>query len=262
MKIAIKFGYLGWNYSGFQSGNGDKSIEDTIASCLGRIGTSTEIHSAARTDRGVSALSNTFTLETELSATRIIGSLNSMIDSMVFHSWSQVPASFNPRHCENKTYRYILQRNEIPHSDLILPQIRMFTGTHDFSAFSRHDGRNPIRTIDSIDLIEEDSMFMVDFTARSFLWNQIRSIIAFVKEANDSGEIHDPFVSTDRFPKIAPATPLILMDVRYPGLTFRPWLGRSKLAAFSRKLAEIRFQGSVSQQLLDGIRGINSNMRK
>ena len=90
MKIAIKFGYLGWDYSGFQAGNGENSIEDTISECLGRIGTSSEIHSAARTDRGVSALSNVFTVETDLPAPRIMGSLNSMIDGMVFHSWSHV----------------------------------------------------------------------------------------------------------------------------------------------------------------------------
>jgi tRNA pseudouridine38-40 synthase len=262
MKIAIKFGYLGWDFSGFQAGNGQNSIEDAISACLEKIGTSTEIHSAARTDRGVSALSNVFTVETDLSAQRILGSLNSMVDSMVFHSWSPVAQSFNPRHCENKTYRYMLQQEEMPNRELILPQIRMFLGTHDFSAFSRRDGRNPVRTIDSIELLEERGMLFIDFTARSFLWNQIRSIIAFVVESNASGEIRDPFSSTERFPRIAPAAPLILMDVRYPDVTFSPLMGRSKLAAFSRKLREIHFRGCVSQQLMNGITGINSNMRK
>ncbi len=262
MKIAIKFGYLGWDYSGFQVGNGENSIEDTISECLGRIGTSADIHSAARTDRGVSALSNVFTVETDLPAPRIIGSLNSMVDSMVFHSWSNVPATFNPRHCENKTYRYILRRDDMPNRELVLPQLRLFLGTHDFSAYSRRDGRNPVRTIESIDLREEGGTFLIDFTARSFLWNQIRTIIAFVAESNAAGEIRDPFSSTDRFPKIAAAAPLILMDVRYPDITFSPLVGRSKLAAFSRKLNEIQFRGWVSQQLATGITGISSNMRK
>ena len=262
MKIAIKFGYLGWDYSGFQAGNGENSIEDTISECLGRIGTSSEIHSAARTDRGVSALSNVFTVETDLPAPRIMGSLNSMIDSMVFHSWSHVARSFNPRHCENKTYRYMLQQDDLPNRELILPQLRLFLGTHDFSAYSRRDGRNPVRTIESIELSEDGGTVMIDFTARSFLWNQIRTIVAFVIESNSAGEIRDPFGSTDRFPKIAAPAPLILMDVRYPDITFSPLVGRSKLAAFSKKLNEIRFRGWVSQQLTRGITGITSNIRK
>ncbi|MEM0157293.1 MAG: hypothetical protein QXN26_04420 [Thermoplasmataceae archaeon] len=262
MKIAIKFGYIGWDFSGFQAGNGENSVEDTITENLARIGASPEIHCAARTDRGVSALSNAFTVESKLPAQRILGSLNSMVDSIIFHSWSYVPDSFNPRHCESKTYRYMLDRSEISHRELILPQLRMFTGTHDFSAFSRHDGRNPVRTIDSIHMTEEGGTIMIDFTARSFVWNQIRSIIAFVVESNASGEIHDPFLLKDRYPKIAPATPLILMDVRYPDVAFSTSVGRSKLSAFSRRLRELQFRGLVSDQLLSGITGISSNMRR
>ncbi len=262
MKIAIKFGYLGWDFSGFQAGNGENSVEDTISENLELIGTSPEIHCAARTDRGVSALSNAFTLETGLPAQRILGSLNSMVDSMIFHSWSYVPDSFNPRHCESKTYRYLLDKDDVEHQELILPQLSMFTGTHDFSSFSRRDGRNPIRTIDSVHMTEERGIIMIDFTARSFVWNQIRSIVAFVLESNASGEVRDPFLLEGRYPKVAPAAPLILMDVRYPDLTFSASAGRSKLSAFSRRMRELQFRGLVSHELLDGITGISSNMRR
>ena len=52
-------------FSGFQRGNGENSVEDSIIRCLEKNHMPGEIHSAARTDRGVSAVGNVFSMESD-----------------------------------------------------------------------------------------------------------------------------------------------------------------------------------------------------
>ena len=263
MRLFIKFGYIGWEYTGFQAGNGECSVEDTIQRELASAGIADGIATAARTDRNVSAISNVLAVDTAAAPSKVIGILNSRIPAMIFHSWAEVPVGMNPRHCLSKSYRYMIPARMVRDFDLLKRQVSAFAGTHDFSAFSRRDSRNPVRTISDVSVSGIGDLIEVEFRARSFLWNQIRSIVAFCLHYNARGEfISDPFAIRDRFPLLAEPTRLILNDIEYSGILFTRLLSQSKMRNFSHMLETVEGRGIVSRELLSAFAGINSNIGK
>lgn len=226
MRILIKFGYFGWQFTGFQRGNGENSIEDSILKVLEKEKISGNIQCAARTDRGVSAVSNAFAVDTERKPSMVLGILNGKIPGMVFHSYANVDEGFNPRHCDFKTYRYIIRKDDA--GPYLKQALRLFRGQHDFRNFCKMDERNPIRTIRSISVSSRGNRIFVDYTARSFLWNQIRSITAYALEQSHSKKQEDPFLLVEKYPKLTDPEGLILMDMVYEGVSFHDGISISK----------------------------------
>ncbi len=247
--LLLKFGYIGWLYSGFQRGNGNSSVEDCVLDALKRNCISENIYSAARTDRGVSAIGNVLRIDTSEKPEKVIGILNHEIAGMLFHSWCYAEDEMNPRHCESKTYRYILRNDLIMgHEEAFRQTMLRFVGTHDFSNFCRRDVRNPVRTVNSISFLNDSYATYIDINAKSFLWNQIRTMVAYAVSASTKMELGDPFSLTSRFPGIADARPLVLLDIFYAGLQFRRYVSRSKIDAFTRMIDESSTETQVLEQ--------------
>ena len=56
------------------------------------------------------------------------------------------------------------------------------TSRCDFSNFARVEkGKEPKRTIDTIDIFKEEDIFVLDFKAQGFLWNMVRRIVSAIK---------------------------------------------------------------------------------
>ena len=235
LRLIIKFGYFGWEYSGFQRGNGSNSVEDAILRVMEREGISGNIQSAARTDKGVSATSNAFAVDTERKPSMVMGVLNGKIPGMVFHSYAMVDDEFNPRHCDYKIYRYIIQKDQA--GPYLKQALKPFRGRHDFRNFCKMDERNPIRTIRSIAVNRKRDMVSIDYKARSFLWNQIRSITSYATEQSFSEEQTDPFSLEEKYPKLMDPEGLILLDMVYDGIEFREYMPLSK-----KKYLDSRFK--------------------
>lgn len=256
MRLLIKFGYIGWLYTGYQSGNGERSVEDTILKILRKNALSEMIHSAARTDRGVSAVSNAFTVDTDERPSKVLGILNSSIDGMMFHSYAEVPPDFNARHCDYKVYRYTIPEGEAgPYLREVLGKFR---GRHDFRHFCKMDERNPVRTIRSLQVRRRNGMIMADFKSRSFLWNQIRTIMAYGVEHSNEPVQEDPFERTSRYGKLLEPEPLVLMEMVYKDIDFIPALGFAKIGQFNSKIRDI----SVRSSILGSFRGVLENKSK
>ncbi|MCL4437995.1 MAG: hypothetical protein M1616_01325 [Candidatus Thermoplasmatota archaeon] len=220
MYYFLRFGYEGYNFSGFQRGNGVHSVEDTIMGCIRKHGLASDISCAARTDRNVSATGNVMKISSEEPAEKIAGILNSQCEGIFITAYAEVDGDANPRHCLRKTYSYFLRN--VGDIGLLKSQLSMFQGMHDFHMFCRVDSRNPVRTIERIDVTETGGKSVrIDFTARSFVWMQIRNIVGFCTEAASSGKIVDPFQITGWSRKPASPYPLVLTDVSYPDLHFR-----------------------------------------
>ncbi len=226
MRLIIKFGYFGWEYSGFQRGNGSNSVEDSIIKVLEKAGITDKIQSAARTDRGVSAISNAFVVDTEKKPSMVMGILNGRIPGMVFHSYTKVDEDFNPRYCDYKTYRYIVRKDEA--GPYLRQALKPFRGKHDFRNFCKMDERNPIRTIRSITIRTKGDRIFIDYKARSFLWNQIRSITAYALEHSFSEIQDDPFALEAKYPKLMGPEGLVLMDMVYENIEFTQYVPLSK----------------------------------
>jgi tRNA pseudouridine38-40 synthase len=233
MGYAFKFAYEGTKFTGFQKGNGLRSVEDTVMGRLRSGGIDVTIRTAARTDRGVSALSNVMYLDSEEKPEKLAGIINSGGDDIMFHSYAMVGHDFRPRHCDMKVYRYVLPW-EVAGRPHFIDIIKRFVGTHDFSHFSRTDGRNPVRSVEEIEFKKSGDIAYIDFYAQSFLWNQIRSMIAFADHFSLIDPSIDPFQIKDRFPNLAEPRHLILMDIFYSGINFIP-LRMRKFARKTRK---------------------------
>lgn len=218
-------------FSGFQRGNGENSVEDSIIRCLEKNHMPGEIHSAARTDRGVSAVGNVFSIESDESIEKILGILNSGVKNCLFHSFAPVHEEANPRHNEMKHYRYFLpwMQENMAFDRFIMK----FKGEHDFSGFCRRDHRNPIRTIKDIQTSWSNGFGAIDFYGKSFVWNQIRSIVGFTLRHFTEQDL-DPFSEGTANSYIAPAENLVLIDITYEGIKFRRVVNRSKDRYFSR----------------------------
>lgn len=213
MYYFIKYGYDGSKFSGFQRGNGDNSVEDSIINTLSEYGICHNIESAARTDRNVSASGNVFLINTERNVIDIMGILNAEIKNMFFHSYATLQNYVNPRYNSMKRYSYILTERHDMKS--LIDRLYEFKGTHDFKNFCKIDGRNTIRTIDNISCSELDNFTLINFYGKSFIWHQLRSIMAFVLSGN-----RDPFSLEKKYPYLAPPEPLVLRDIMYDEIVF------------------------------------------
>ena len=128
---------------------------------------------------------------------------------------------FYPRYAKLRHYRYYLKSRDLDVKN-ITNAASVFSGKHNFTNFAKIEhGKNPIRTIENIVFKAEDDFLIIDFYAQTFLWNQIRRIISsFIKIGKgklDINEIKNALEKPDKKKDfgVAPAEPLILMDVLY-----------------------------------------------
>jgi tRNA pseudouridine38-40 synthase len=252
MKYIIKFSYDGTRFSGYQRGNGERSVEDSIQREIERLGINSEIRSAARTDRGVSAVSNVFSVEYGDRIEKLMGILNSRITDMSFHSFAVVDEKFNPRHCTMKWYRYYLLQDVGVEG--LRHVLEKFLGTHDFRNYCRSDGRNTIRSISKIEVGSENRSTFIDFYAQSFLWQQIRTIMAYAVQHSEHPDDSDPFVTSERYGRIAIPQSLILMDINYESVRFTPYRSRSKEKFLEKNLNEIRSRYTFLSLEMDNLK--------
>ncbi len=249
MRLLIKFGYIGWLFTGYQTGNGERSVEDSILKVLRSNHLADTIHSAARTDRSVSALSNAFAIDTTERPSKVLGILNSSIHGMLFHSYAEVSDDFNPRYCDYKVYRYTLPDEEA--GPFLKEALRKFRGNHDFTNFCKMDERNPVRTISSIQVRKKGGMITVDFKARSFLWNQIRTIMAYGVDNSYEVTGKDPFSLGSRYGRLLEPEPLILTEMVYEDVEFKPALSLSKIRQFKTRLRRSDIKNSILSNFSD-----------
>lgn len=224
MRYALKFGYSGKKFFGYAQQPKLRTIESEIIKALtnSKIITdekNTELKVASRTDKGVSAVGNVLALKTDFRKKEIIPALNAHLDEIWFYALTEVSEDFNPRHAQHRWYRYYLFDEEFDISD-IKDITSIFIGTHDFSNFARLEGKDPIRTIDSIEVGKEKDFIILDFRAQSFLWHMVRRIVKAISGTiNGKLSPEDIKEALDSKQKIdfgmAEPEPLILMDVKY-----------------------------------------------
>ncbi len=243
----FKFGYIGSDFTGFQRGNGSNSVEDCIDSILTKNGVNSRIKSAARTDRGVSALGNVFMIETAKKPADIAGIINSSNHSIFIRGYAYAGENNpNPRHCTMKVYRYFIFDRKA-RCDAIMDLAKLFTGTHDFTFFSRRDERNPVRTIDKIECGMYENSLYLDFYGKSFVWNQVRSVVGYILKNAGNADFIDPFSLKERYPYVSDPNNLVLMDILYDGITFIPFERKNK------KLKKILEQNLIRSYILSSV---------
>jgi tRNA pseudouridine38-40 synthase len=104
----------------------------------------------------------------------------------------------------------------------------LFEGKHNFTNYTKDKTKNPILTIDTINITVENKTYIIDIIAQRFLWNQIRRMIAAIKKAGKDEISLNDINKTLKYPHkeksfgMSPPENLILMDVNYENINFTP----------------------------------------
>lgn len=228
-KVALKVAYIGTDFHGFQRQPDFKTIEGELIDALRNASLLDDLKSAGyaiagRTDRGVHALGNVVSFRT--SGEVIINQINDFLPKNIrILAKAGVRFGFKPRFAKQRRYRYAIVNNNL-NIDKIRDASEIFRGTHNFSNFSKRSERNPVRTIDNIEINAAAGLLIMDVTGESFLWNMVRKIAtALFLVGTDELNIEkiETFFDPKTTAAITPMPPegLILMDTIYDGVIFK-----------------------------------------
>lgn len=192
--------YDGTPYVGWQRQDNGPSVQGAIEQAGRKLcGHDVSVHGAGRTDTGVHAFGQVAHVDFERSwpADTVRDALNAHLgkagERIVVLSASEVDASFDARFSalrRHYLYRMINRRTPLAlerKRALWVPKpldvvamhaaAQCLVGRHDFTTFrSAHcQAKNPVRTLDRLDVRRSGELIEIHATAQSFLHNQIRS---------------------------------------------------------------------------------------
>jgi tRNA pseudouridine38-40 synthase len=262
---AFRIAYDGRPYSGFQRQPDVPTVEDALLDglcALGVLGDGTPpgYAAAGRTDAGVSALAQTVAFEAPDWLTP--AAFNAELPATV-RAWAaaDAPTDFHATHdATRRTYRYHLYGPELD-DDRVRAALDRLTGEHDFHNLTPDD-RGTVRRLEA-DRVRDGDFLVVTVSAGGFARQMVRRIVALA-DAVGRGES-----GLDRVDRVlgpepidgpagvrpAAATPLVLADVTYPGLSFEsdPRAAPSACEAFEERRVSAATAARVAGDVRAGI---------
>ena len=233
MRLAFQIAYIGTDFYGSQMQPGLRTVEDTFITACRVLSLFDDWRTAGfacsgRTDRGVHARRQVCAFTTSL-PDRARERLNHILPGDCWCSgWAETPDDFHPRFdIASRTYRYYIHDDGSTDLSLMQEAATLFIGTHNFTHFSRLEGKNPERTIFSSEIRPEDRFYVYEITAPGFLWNMVRCIVTSLIEVGrterDTDDLSALLTGAPgmRHLALAPPEGLILWDVDC-GISFTP----------------------------------------
>ncbi|HDM36849.1 MAG TPA: tRNA pseudouridine(38-40) synthase TruA [Candidatus Syntrophoarchaeum butanivorans] len=231
-RVALKLGYIGTGYHGFQVQPDLLTVEGAIIEGLKSSGLISDRRrsryaASARTDRGVHACGHVIAFDTEdynLTLPRII---NTHLPRDIW-VWarSEVDPSFDPRRdALYREYRYILYGDSLD-LERMKEASRLLIGRHDFANFSkRGEEFSTIRKVHKLDITRSTgNLIIFDIRADAFLRQMVRRIVGALvmigSGERDIGWLEGLLNGEPASIKPAPPEGLILTDVAYDRISF------------------------------------------
>ena len=204
-RYQILIEYVGTLYVGWQIQKNGNSIQKTIQLALSKVlGKKIILYGSGRTDAGVHAIEQSahFDIKNQIqNIDRTVKSLNFFLNNKMISiiKIKKKNINFHARHSAKKRiYLYIIQNRLSPSTinkdrewhirkkldiNLIKKGAKKLVGTHDFSTFraSNCSSKSPIRTIDEILVSKSKNQIKLKFKSKSFLKNQVRSMVGCLK---------------------------------------------------------------------------------
>ena len=201
----IKIEYVGTNFVGWQSQKNGKSVQDAIEIALKKIlKNKVRINGAGRTDKGVHAFAQyaNFKIEKKIENEKtFLESLNYFLKSKMISilDIKKKNDNFHARHSAKlRIYEYLiinrqgtlsLFKNRAWHVknkmdlNLIKKGAKILEGTHDFSTFrsAKCSAKSPIKKMKKIQIGKINNVIKIQFSSKSFLQNQVRSMVGCLK---------------------------------------------------------------------------------
>jgi tRNA pseudouridine38-40 synthase len=237
--------YDGTPFVGWQIQPEGASVQGALQEAILRFsGEHVTVKGAGRTDAGVHALGQVAhaDLTKDWSPGRVRDAVNFHLKPLpvAVLSCAEVPPAFDARH--SATARHYIYRILIRRARPVLDRDRVWwimrsldaqamadaaahlVGRHDFTTFraAQCQAASPVRTLDRLDVTREGAEIVIRASARSFLHNQVRSMVGTLKLVGE-GKWRPPDVAAalaacdrTRCGPVAPASGLYLERVDYP----------------------------------------------
>ena len=190
-RIRLIVSYDGTNYCGWQKQPNGITIEEVLNNAISKL------TGASRTDSGVHAYGNVAVFDTNarMAADKFAFAINQRLPDDIRIQYSdEVEADWHPRKndcIKTYTYRILNRKIDIPterlyahfcYFNLDVDKMReasgYFIGTHDFTSFcsQKSQASSPVRTIFSLEVLQDEDMITIVIRGDGFLYNMIRII--------------------------------------------------------------------------------------
>jgi len=204
MRYRLTVEYDGRPFAGWQRQENAPSVQGALEEAIFRLsGERVTVHGAGRTDSGVHALGQAahFDLVKEFAGGKIRDALNHHLKPapVAVLEAAAAPQDFSARFsatARHYLYRILCRRapaaldaGRVWHvvraldADAMHAAAQALTGQHDFTTFRAAEcqAKSPVKTLDRLDVSRVGDEVHVNASARSFLHNQVRSIVGSLK---------------------------------------------------------------------------------
>jgi len=240
-KLVIE--YDGTPFVGWQRQENGRSVQQALEEAAERLcGAPTRIHGAGRTDTGVHATGQVAHVDfvREWPDDTVRDAINAHLrpEPVAVLSARRVAGDFDARHSARaRHYRYRIVNRRPPLAvDRLAWQVpsplderamgegaERLLGRHDFTTFraSQCQAASPVRTLDRLAVRRDGDLVTVEASARSFLHNQVRSMVGTLVEVGlgrwSAGDVSAALAARSRAAcgPVAPAVGLFLTRVDY-----------------------------------------------
>ena len=237
--------YVGTNFIGWQIQKKGNSVQKFVQSVISKIvKKEVSLVGSGRTDAGVHAWGQSAHFECEkkiINSDKFIKSLNFFLNKkqISITTLKKRNSNFNARYsAKERIYEYVIinrlappsiERNRAWHIrkkldlEMIKKGAKKLSGTYDFSTFRASNcySKSPIRTLKKIKVKRLNEKITIQFKSKSFLRNQVRSMVGCLKYLGEKKWSLKKFESVFKSKKRklcappAPAHGLYLFKVNY-----------------------------------------------
>jgi tRNA pseudouridine38-40 synthase len=237
--------YDGTPFVGWQVQAAGASVQGQLVKAIATFcGETADVRGAGRTDAGVHALGQVahFDLDRTWPTDTVRAAVNFHLkpDPIAILDCAVVAADFDARFSAvGRHYRYRILRRPAPpvldrdrvwwvpqrlDAEAMQEAAQALVGRHDFTTFRAAgcQARSPIKTLDRLDVSTLGDEIVVEASARSFLHNQVRSMVGSLKMVGEgkwpASGMAAALAAKDRAAcgPVAPARGLYLVKVDYP----------------------------------------------
>jgi tRNA pseudouridine38-40 synthase len=243
-RYKIKIEYDGTSFVGWQFQKNGLSVQEVLQKAIFNFSKEKVlVTGAGRTDSGVHAYEQVahFDLEKKIEKKKFLPGVNSHIcnKSVAVLKINKTSKKFHARFdAKKRTYQYVIinrqsplaiQKNKAWHIRKKLnvkamkKGAKILLGTHDFSTFrsSSCGAKSPIKTMEKISVRKIKDKIILKFISKSFLQQQVRSMVGCIKYLGDGKWNIDDFKKSFKSKKRikcappAPACGLYLTHIKY-----------------------------------------------
>jgi len=243
-RYKVKIEYDGTSLVGWQFQKNGISVQEVLQKAIFNFSKEKVIVTGAgRTDSGVHALEQVahFDLKKKIEKKKFLSALNQHIGNkhVTILKINKIKKKFHARFdAIKRTYIYViinrqspltLQKNKAWHIrkklniNAMKKGVKLLLGTHDFSTFrsSSCGAKSPIKTMENISIKKNKDKITLEFSSKSFLQQQVRSMVGCIKYLGEGkwsvDDFKKSFNSKSRL-RCAPPSPacgLYLKNIKY-----------------------------------------------